>query len=72
MTRRKETLEEFRAIRDRMLAFIAEMRPVAVEPFAKLLTRREYEVLSSLATSGHVMRCTETDRLFVPALCVRA
>lgn len=62
----------YKAHVERLLAFIGETRPVNVEPLAKILSERDYRTLNAIIDTGHVMRCTETDRLFVPSRCVPA
>jgi hypothetical protein len=72
MARKKETFEERCAFFNEALDFIAEVRPVTIKPFAKIVSKRQYEALASAVNSGRVMRCPETQRMFVPSRCVAA
>ncbi|QKV20279.1 hypothetical protein [Oricola thermophila] len=68
---RDYTIDEWAARKREISEFVEEMRPTALEPFARLLDPRDYSIMITLRDMGHFMQCPETGRWFCPSLTRR-
>lgn len=52
-----------------ILNMVNDLRPTSLEPIARFIGK-DGAFLNSMNDCGHFMKCEETGRYFVPALCV--
>lgn len=60
------------ARRTELKALINDLRPTSIEPLASILSKADMTAIRTMNAMGHFMRCADTGRFFVPALCTRA
>ena len=67
-----ETPEAYALRAKEVLAFINEMKPTAIEPFAAIIGQKRVDTIKALIGTGVIMKCVDTGRYFVPSMATAA
>lgn len=65
-----ESAEQWAKRTKRVLRFIADLQPTEIAPLAAIVDAKDMAAVVALRDSGFIMRCTDTNRYFVPKYAI--